>query len=432
MNATDRQALLTAKQYSANRTVRLWCKSQWRDFDVMRVPVEALLLNPDNRRFKAEKKLMEAQLGRALDPENNPTDELSVISILLDADLEVDLDKVVGKRQKSYDALERDWLNRSQESPFWIRPDGLVRNGNRRLAMIKRLTDQQGADWSWVDAIILDVADVDEQDLFEMEQREQLTENLKVRYTDINLLLTLREAALAKGIDWADPESIDRVAGELQSIVGGAGDKAYAAIQLRAIRYIDEYLVENNAPGEYHKLIGTVERFRDVGKMMETVESNFPEDAADVLRMAFAAITAKQPHGTIRQLRKMFINDRERFYDLLRRIDAEEQKAGRDDTLPDPDLSTATEGDADEDQDRAAPPPTDTVVARLIDDSVAGFAAANALDVVSLIIQAADFLATVAKREADVATALAAPAGADVRLKLESIRDTVTTFLRLQ
>ena len=65
----------------------------------------------------------------------------SVISILLDSSLDVDGDKVVGTPSTDCEALEKDWLARGQESPLWIRPDGTVRNGNRRLAMIMRLQD---------------------------------------------------------------------------------------------------------------------------------------------------------------------------------------------------------------------------------------------------------------------------------------------------
>ena len=230
MNADERTKRI-AKRIAehgeeTDRTVRLWSKDQWKDFRVMRVEVETLLLNPDNRRFSAEKLLMENKLGHSLDPESSPNDERSVISILLDSSLDVDGDKVVGKPSPDCEALEGDWLDRGQESPLWIRPDGTVRNGNRRLAMIKRLQDGSPGDvHRWVAAIVLG-PDIDENDLFQMEQREQLTEDFKVRYTDVNLLLSLREAAELVEIVWADNADIERVAGALQWLTNG--DKQYA------------------------------------------------------------------------------------------------------------------------------------------------------------------------------------------------------------
>jgi hypothetical protein len=154
MNRDERAKLLKDRREQVRKEA-FWCKDTWRDFDVYRVPVDALLLNADNRRFAAEKKLMEEKLGHALDPENNPADEQSIISILLDAGLDVDGDVVKGKPSKDTEALRKDWAKRGQAAPFWVRPDGMVRNGNRRLAMLKRLRFEQGVEGTrFVNAII--------------------------------------------------------------------------------------------------------------------------------------------------------------------------------------------------------------------------------------------------------------------------------------
>ncbi|HEY1759384.1 MAG TPA: hypothetical protein VGG72_28690 [Bryobacteraceae bacterium] len=385
MTADERRRMIEQRREATDRKERLWCKDAWQLFDVVRVPVEALLLNVDNRRFTAERKLIEEKLGHSLDPENSADDELSVISILLDTSLDVDGNRVVGQSSKDYEALKSDWQRRKQERPFWIRPDGTVRNGNRRLAMLKRLRADGGLDGTeWVDAIILDASAINEHDLFEMEQREQLTEDFKVRYTDINLLLALRDAAISRSVDWADPESIDRVAGELQHVAGG--DKGYAVIQLQAIRYMDAYLDDSNAPGQYQKLLRQVERFRDVGKVMSTVESDYPDDAADMLRLTFAMIRAGLPHDDIRSIRKMFIEDRERYDKLLRGIEGEEQtwQPPADSQLADPSLVSEAEP-SDADENNADPPgpvvpnyPASKVKTR-ITNAIDGFRAAASL-----------------------------------------------------
>jgi hypothetical protein len=394
MNSEERRRLMEERKESTTRTVRLWCKDEWRDFKVWRVPVQALILNVDNRRHAAERKLMEEKLGHPLDPENNPNDEISLISILLDKGIDVDGDRVVGKPSPDYESLKRDWLKRKQETPFWVRPDGSVPNGNRRLAMLYRLQRDDGLEgFEWVDAIFIEHDVVDEQDLFDMEQHEQLTENLKVRYTDINLLLTLRDAAIAKGIDWADPNDIDRVAGLLQQVAGG--DKDYAKIQLQAIRYMDAYLEDSKAAGQYQKLFRQVERFRDVGKIMAKVETDYPDDAADMLRLAFSAIRAGNPHGDIRALRKMFIEDRPRYQALRAQIEEAESpwEQATGSQLADPDLS-AEAGDEDEDDDADSEPPGPVVpnypaeaVKRRLKIAIDGFLAASSEDVLSNLEQ---------------------------------------------
>ncbi len=393
MTAEERTKLIESKKKKADHPERLWCRDEWRLFDVWRVPVDALLLNIENRRFAAERKLVEEKLGRALDPENSQVDEESVVAILLYANIDVDGDRVVGKPSKDYDALRKDWENRKQETPFWIRPDGTVRNGNRRLAMVKRLRIEKGADGrEYVDAIVLDKDDISEDDLFEMEQREQLTENLKVRYTDINLLLSLKEAAEARDIDWVDSESIETVAAELQHLAGG--DQVYAAIQLQAIRYMDAYLEDSSATGQYQKLLRQVERFRDVGKLMARIEQDFADDAPDILKLAFAAIRAGNPHGDIRAIRKMFIEDKARYRKLLKQVEKEEEKweEERGPSLEDPVLAAPVAEPGDDDDDAEVPGPVvpnypGEKVMAAIKNAIDGMNA-TALDVPSTIEQA--------------------------------------------
>jgi len=396
MNATQRRQTINDRKDSTDRQIRLWCKDQWKDFPIFRVPVDALLLNVDNRRFASERTLMQSKLGHALDPENSDNDELSVISILLDVGLDVDGDVVKGNPSKDYEGLKADWQRRKQATPFWIRPDGSVRNGNRRLAMIKRMRTDGITGTGWVETVILDPDEVDERDLFEMEQREQLTEDYKVRYTDLNLLLTLRQAAVDRGIDWFDQESIQSVAGELQEVSGG--DKGYAVIQLQAIKSMDAYLLDAGSPGEYHKLFRQVERFRDIGKIMTKLEEDYPTDAPDMMQLLFAAIRAGNPHGDIRVIRNMFIRDKERYQRLQQQVaeDENEWEASGEHPIPEPNLTDFVEddqNDSDEDEpvDTTAPVapnyPTDLVKSR-IKNSIDGFGASN-LDVLSTLEQIA-------------------------------------------
>jgi hypothetical protein len=393
MTAEERRQTIESRKENTGRKFRLWCKGQFRDFEVFRVPVDALLLNVDNRRFAAERKVHEDQLAHSLDPENNKDDELSIISMLLDIGWQVDGSVVRGKPSKNFELLRSDWQTRHQETPFWIRPDGTVRNGNRRLAMIHRLVADAGAAGNdWIDTIILD-KEINEDDLFEMEQREQLTENLKVRYTDINLLLALRDAALSHDIDWADPQSVEIVAGLLQHAV--EGDKDYALMQLNTIKYMDAYLADAGKPGQHQTLLKQVERFRDVGKIMSNVDADYPDDSADMLRLAFAAIRAGLRHTDIRSLKKIFLQDRTRYNTLVREIENDEKEwdqAG-DTQLVNPDLSAI--GNAEDDEDGEADNPPGPVVSKYpvekvkerIKNSIDGFLSSQVENVHSALSQ---------------------------------------------
>lgn len=325
--AAERQHLIETRRRATNHTHRLYIRDRWLDLPVVLVPVEALLLNPDNRRFRAERLWAEEQLGRALDPENNPEDERSIESLLLDGQHRVDSGQIVGSPSADYEALRTDWGVRGQESPLWIRPDGTVRNGNRRLAMVKRLQREQGdTGLQWLEVVILDPETVDEPTLLEMEQREQLTENFKVRYSDIDYLLALREAAEIREIDWYDPQSIEEVAGTLQGMVEKT--RSEVVRDLYAIKYMDAFLEDSDQAGQYHKLLRTLERFRDIGRMMMQVEQDYPDDATEVLQVLFAAVRAGVTHGDIRKLRQMFRKDRGKFDQLAAQLSAIHEEAG--------------------------------------------------------------------------------------------------------
>lgn len=431
MNADERARVIeTRKQPATRPQERLWVRDGWRPFDVWQVPVEALALNVDNRRFTAERTWAEEKLGRPLDPENQPDDERIIEGILLDTDLDFDGDRLVGKPSKDYDALKKDWQRRHQESPLWVRPDGTVRNGNRRLAMLKRLQREEGIEgFEYVDVVILDPDEIDEVALFDMEQREQLTENLKVRYTDINLLLAIRDAALSRNIDWFDPESIDRVAAELQHVIGN--NKAYAVVQLNAIRYMDAFLDDSGDSGKYHKLIRQIERFRDVGKAMAKLEADYPDDVPNMLRVLFAAIRAGAPHGKIRVLRNIFLHDRPRYEQLLAQVDGIEaiwEQAGGGASLAEPDVVDIAAGvDEDEDElDEDVPGPNVPNYPRddvrdAIDNTIDGFEASMTDDVAKTLRQILNRLEIVSDDGDKLAQALAGDHATTVRTALGAI-----------
>ena len=372
------------KQEVCDARQRLWVKGDWQNFPVYKVPVTALVLNVDNKRFAAERTLVEEKLGRPLDPENVEADEESIVAILCDNSLEVDLitGKAYGKISKDFEALRDDWLLRKQAEPIWIRPDGTVHNGNRRLAMLKRLRSE-GTATDWVEAIILDPEQIDNTELFRMEQREQLAENYKKRYADINALLALKEAAEHEGVNWADHQSLESVANVLKHYAG-RDDKGYALVQLGAVRAIVAYLDFIGAPKQYHLVRRQVEVFREVGKCMADLDE-FPDEATDLVATAFTFVQSGRTYQELRQLRSLFVNDRRHFETLYASVIEAEAEAGwnpddAESRSPDaPDLDVLTAPDDDETPDPEAVSPSgypkeavSSVISAALDKYVAG------------------------------------------------------------
>ena len=373
-------------------TARLWVLGKWEDEPIKRVPVTALVLNIDNRRFAAERKLFQEKLGHELDPENSEDDASSVEAILLDRNLQVDGGRVVGTDGKDYIALRQDWQRRQQESPFWIRPDGTVRNGNRRLAMLQRLGREEGASgYEHVDAVVFDTSSINEIAMFEMEQREQLTEDYKVRYTDINLLLAIKDAADDLEIDWYDDASIVTVAGKLQHVM--RDNQTYAIVQLYAIKYMDEYLKDLGQQGQYDKIMGQIERFRDVGKTMRQVEAEDPDRSAPMLGVMFAAVNSSMTHLKIREIRRLYKDDVDAFDRLAAAIaDAEGEwvQPSTEDPLGYPEV--VDEEPADDESDESDEPPGPVVtnypkeeVREVFDDALDSHQASQNEDLVRVV-----------------------------------------------
>ena len=348
MNSEERTLGLEARRERVpGRSERIWTKTSFEDFPVYRVPTELLRLNANNRRFRAEAQATESELGRRLDPED---DEASIIALLLDKDPRVEGDRVVGERNKDTVALEADWRRRRQERPLWIRPDGQVSNGNRRLAVVKRLSATEGiTGHEWTDAIFMDEQTYDEETLFEMEAREQLTEGYKVRYTKMNLLLTLRDAAERQGIDWHDRDSIKEVAERIQHLV--ANNPSYARVQLQAVKAMTDYLDWIDRPDDFAALRNKVERFRDVGKNMEWLAENAPEHQAAMLELCFLAIQAGSSHPDIREIRKIVKREPSSFEALAREVEEIASEPDGDEPEPSEPLRPDDEDPEDRESD---------------------------------------------------------------------------------
>jgi hypothetical protein len=345
-----RKALEDRREEIAGRSERIWTKTDFENFPVYKVPTDLLVLNAGNRRFRAEAQEVEKELGRRLDPE---VDEESIIALLLDTDPHVEGEKVVGGHNKDTDALISDWKRRHQERALWVRPNGLVSNGNRRLAMLKRLQAIEGTTgYDWVDVVFMDEQTYDEETLFEMEAREQLTEGFKVRYNKINLLLTLKDAAEKHGVDWHDPNSIKVVAEKIQHLV--SNNPSYARVQLQAVKAMSDYLDWIDRPNEYYSLSGMVERFRDVGKNMEWLASNAPEHEAAMLELCFRAIQSGNNHPDIREMRRLVKRDPASFeglVDEVEKIAYEPEVDDEPESEPSPAAADVDEDDEDRDAD---------------------------------------------------------------------------------
>ncbi len=199
---TDRSKLIQQyakdSNYNTGRTFGIpWRSDKLIDFPVYRIPTEHLSFNFDNARIRAEKSSREIQLHRQLDP-NKKEDQKVVQDILLNS---VWFDK--SDTQQLLTSLRIQ-----QQEPAIITFDGVVIDGNRRLACLRTLHDKEGKpQYEVIDACILPKAS--KKELIMLENRLQLSKSYKVEYGPVNDRLRLRE--MKEELGFSMPEILHSV-----------------------------------------------------------------------------------------------------------------------------------------------------------------------------------------------------------------------------
>jgi hypothetical protein len=151
------------------------------------IPLDYLLYNHDNRRFNLEIQDYETQIDRKLDPTLKSDAEI-IQKLLLKDNL-----TVVGyntEAEKLYNDLK---LLGEQREVAAITHDGIVVNGNRRMATLERLhKEEPTGKWNELWVVRLP-EDISEKDLWKIEAGLQLSKEKVADYGPVNNLLMIKE-----------------------------------------------------------------------------------------------------------------------------------------------------------------------------------------------------------------------------------------------
>lgn len=157
--------------------------------DSYMLPINLLQYNPANGRFNLEIQEYEAQIGRKLDP-NDKEDIKKIKELLLQDEIEA---------KKLKDDLEQLGEQREFAS---ITHDGVVVNGNRRMATIEELHKKYPSKWNELWVVRLP-DDISEKDLWKIEAGLQLSKEKVADYGPVNNLLMIKEGKKA-GLSYAE------------------------------------------------------------------------------------------------------------------------------------------------------------------------------------------------------------------------------------
>ena len=208
-------------------------KGQIDFLDSYELPLSLLQYNHDNRRFNLEIQEYETQIGRELDASDRE-DVKKIKELLLQ-------DTIEAKKLK--DDLKQ--LGQQREVAA-ITHDGIVVNGNRRMATIEQLHEEEPTGkWNKLWVVRLP-EDISEKDLWKIEAGLQLSKEKVADYGPVNNLLMIREGKKA-GLSLS----------EIAASMYGWTEKQVAA-DLERLNLIDIFLQFFGQPHNY----GLIKRFR--------------------------------------------------------------------------------------------------------------------------------------------------------------------------
>ena len=250
--------------------------------DVYKVPLELLVFNIKNGRFKSE--YLEAKRkngGRDLDP-TNPEDAKELQKLLLE------LNEVETSRTMD------DIRNLEQKIPGIMTWDGAVIDGNRRLSILQKLCLEDPAKFSKMLVARLPET-VEQADLWKLEAGIQLGKDEIVKYKPINELLKLKE-----GID------ADFTVEEIVNTLYGVDSEKEVQKKLACLDLVEKYLLYIGHPSQYSKVDDKIQYFIEAQTMIPELDKLDTTDEKRYLNNTiFEIIRRGKSFDDIRLIKKM-------------------------------------------------------------------------------------------------------------------------------
>lgn len=253
-----------------------------KDLQVYRLPLSSLIYNIRNGRFAAELREHEATLARRLEPEKLD-DALEIESLLLKDSLKAEF-------------LRDDIKRVGQMDPGVITDDGAIIDGNRRVAVLRRLHEETGeARFTYFEAARLPF-DVSAKDLWNIEAGIQLSVDLQASYGPINELMKIKE-----GIECGHSPR------QVALVLGGENNEDTVAQKLDRLKLIESYLGYIGKDYKYSEAERKVEHFIDLQNIMRRRDwKEMPAaEKSRMLTAAFELIRCGVAHLRIREMSKL-------------------------------------------------------------------------------------------------------------------------------
>lgn len=256
-------------------------KGELKLLDVYKLPIEFLVYNKRNGRFAAEIMQKQNKIGRELDPLNQE-DRKAIKELLL------------GEDENTTQLLKDNLIKIGQIDPGIMTFDGVVINGNRRMAVFE---DLQESDPKYGYLTVARLPQhIDEKDIYRLEIDLQLSRPYRKDYGPINELLKIQEGT-----------RIGLVSKQIANSLFGGYTEDDIKERLERLKLIDGYLEFIEKPNDYEEVKGWHEHFIDLQNCISTFKKKdmSAEDIHYATLAGFQLIIAKEPHMEVRRIKNL-------------------------------------------------------------------------------------------------------------------------------
>jgi hypothetical protein len=289
-----------------DRTLRLWLQGEKQDLKVYRIPIQYLYFNIENGRYADKMLQLKADNpGVNIDPKEDKW-RLEIYKMLKGDYVGISGAEGTEGDRVAFDRLMEDMKTRDQLSPGIVLSDGGVIDGNRRLAVLITLCQQEKGRFTYFEGVILP-EDINALDRWRIEVGAQLGKDQKLDYSPINQLLKIREGLelykLMKLPGGKKPE--DMVADALYGVFPKEIIESIDRINL-----IDEYLDFFKMKGKYFCVADKNERFIEAVNVLKAAERLAPHEKAKLKVQLFIIIKEEfMSNWEIRNIRRALGGD---------------------------------------------------------------------------------------------------------------------------
>lgn len=264
-------------QKANNQLLPQWVRPE-KELPVVTLPIEWVRFSTLNHRTRAEQDREIRTSGNTVLFTGDPLgDQAQAIQLKILSD------------QGGFDDLKRDLEERGQQEPAVVTAEGILINGNRRAAALRRLwLDNHVESARYIRAFVLP-ADAAKDELIDLETELQISKDYREEYSWVNEALLIEEIFESSNKNWA------KVAKRMRL------EKDEVQEQYEKLQQLHQLVALSNGQKFHADFVGNNSAFRELAIH---VRGKSPQEAASVRSVYFLGTLAGTNYRDLRHLRR--------------------------------------------------------------------------------------------------------------------------------